>query len=83
MARWNDTLVKGVLDVTDTYFLSQYKYNLASIVNNDMVIGDSNINTCINGNRIIIPLKDKYTAGTSMPETTNAKAGQIYFRIID
>lgn len=83
MARWNDTLINGVLNVTDKYLLSQYRYNLASIDNNNMNIGDLDINTLINGCRIALPISDEFTVGTSMPTTTNAIEGQIYFRIID
>lgn len=97
MAQWKNTMIRGILDVTDQYCISENGYNLSKISNSEQIIGEITIDstftgknvtisgdsTKLNTNKLIIKTLDKYTIGVNNPETSGAENGQIYFKIIN
>ena len=97
MAQWKNSMVRGILDVTEQYCITERGYNLSKVDNDEQVIGDNKMdssfvgkNTRINGgmlvldtNKLVLKLNDKNTIGINTPESTDAEEGQIYFKIIN
>lgn len=54
MARFNDTMINGILDVTKGIVLSEKKYNFGKYVEDTLIISQEDINTKIVGNNITI-----------------------------
>ena len=54
MARFNDTMINGILDVTDQVVLSEKKYNFGQYVGDTLIISQENINTKLLGNNLTI-----------------------------
>lgn len=50
MSHWNNTMVRGMLDVTDKYCITERMYNVSKISNNNhQVLGDDQITTEVHG----------------------------------
>ena len=68
----SDTKIRGDLNVESEITQSDLKYNVSKITNNEeQIIGDDKIDTSLN------------VIGTSLPSSSNAVEGQIYFKIIN
>lgn len=72
MAQFNDTNIKGELNVEESLSQTDYKYNISTIENdennNKMIIGDDRIETNIKGKEININSDTKTIIG---PVTIN------------
>ena len=55
MARLKDTVIHGLLDVYDDYYITEKKRKLARIRNNNLLIlGDQDLNTTIYGINMLL-----------------------------
>ena len=54
MARLNDTVVHGLIDVFDGYYITEKKHKLAIIQDNTLLLADIGLNTTLRGINMLI-----------------------------
>ena len=60
MARLNDTVVHGLIDVFDGYYITEKKHKLAVIQDNTLLLADIGLNTTLRGINMLICLRTDF-----------------------